>query len=83
MICRKLIAVVVIVTLTVAGFGCRKKPQGSAPQASEPPAQPQKVEVKTQAEYNEMAKKEITSENMQAELDKIEKEVQQESGGGL
>ena len=71
----KLITVVVIVMLAIAGFGCKKK--------SVPPAEPNqpvtpKTEVKSQAEYNEMAKKQITKDNMQAELDKVEKEVQQE-----
>ena len=73
---RKLIAVVVITLVIVAVWGCRKKP---AQTQTEIP----KTEVKSQAEYNEMAKKEITSENMQAELDKIEKEVQKESSGGF
>ena len=71
---RKLIVAAAIVTLTIIGFGCRKKTSQSSPQ---------KAEVKTQAEYNEMAKKEITKDNMKAELDKIDKEVQQESTGGF
>ncbi|MGA2171727.1 MAG: hypothetical protein ABSG82_01765 [Sedimentisphaerales bacterium] len=71
---RKLIAVVVIMVLAVAGFGCRKAPTQNAPQ---------KTEVKSQAEYDTQAKKEIDSNNMQAELDKIEKEVRQESGKRL
>jgi nitrous oxide reductase accessory protein NosL len=71
---RKLIAVVAIVALTIMAFGCRKKPAAETPQ---------KMEVKNQAEYNEMAKKEITPENMQAELDKIEKQMQQEKSQGF
>jgi multidrug efflux pump subunit AcrB len=71
---RKLIAVVVIMALAVAWFGCRKTPAKSAPQ---------KTAVKNQAEYDTQAKKEIDSNNMQAELDKVEKEVQQESGKRL
>jgi len=72
---RKLITVMAVAALIATGFGCRKKTAaGTAPQ---------KTEVKSQAEYNEMAKKEITSENMRAELDKIEKQVQQEGGAGL
>jgi len=71
----KLITVVVIIMLTIAGFGCKKKP--APPVTPDKPAAP-KTEVKSQTEYNEMAKKQITKENMQAELDKVEKEVQQE-----
>ncbi|MGD0077574.1 MAG: hypothetical protein ABSB91_02985 [Sedimentisphaerales bacterium] len=71
----KLITVVVVVMLTIAGFGCKKKP--APPAAPGQPAAP-KTEVKSQAEYNEMAKKQITKDNMQTELDKVEKEVQQE-----
>jgi len=70
---RKLI-IVVLTLATVAVPGCRKKPaQTETPE----------TEVKSQAEYNEMAKKDVNSENMQAELDKLEKEIQQESSGGL
>ena len=71
----KLINVIVIVTLIVAGFGCKKK--AISPEESNQATAPE-TEVKSQAEYNEMAKKQITKENMQAELDKVEKEVQQE-----
>jgi hypothetical protein len=71
----KLITFVVIVTLVVAGFSCKKK--SVTPAESNQPTAP-KTEVKSQAEYNEMAKKQITKDNMQAELDKVEKEVQQE-----
>lgn len=71
----KFITVVVAVILVIAGFGCKKKP--AQPVEPNQPAAP-KTEVKTQAEYNEMAKKQITKDNMQAELDKVQKEVQQE-----
>jgi hypothetical protein len=71
----KFITVVVIVTLTIAGFGCKKRP--ARPAEPNQPAAP-KTEVKSQVEYNEMAKKQITKDNMQAELDQVEKEVQQE-----
>jgi peptidoglycan hydrolase CwlO-like protein len=70
---RKLI-IVVLTLATVFASGCRKKPA----QTEKP-----ETEVKSQAEYNEMAKKDVNSENMQAELDKLEKEIQQESNSGL
>jgi multidrug efflux pump subunit AcrB len=68
MMLRKLITVALIVVVAVAGVGCKKTPA-------------QKTEVKSQAEYDTKAKKDITSENMQAELDKVEKEIQQENKG--
>jgi len=74
---RKLIAVVVLVALTVAFSSCRKKPAQTAQPA------PQKTEVKTQAEYDQQAKKEIDSNNMQAELERIEKQMQQEKNEGF
>ncbi len=75
---RKLIAVVLIAVVAVAGFGCKKTPAKTPAKSA-----PQKTEVKSQPEYDAKAKKEITSENMQAELDKIEKDVEQESKGGF
>jgi Tfp pilus assembly protein PilO len=74
---RKLIIFVLIVSVVVVVSGCKKKPAQSAA--------PEKVEVKSQAEYDAKAKKEITSENMKAELDKVENEIQEEpdSGGGV
>jgi Tfp pilus assembly protein PilO len=75
---RKLIVVVVIAVVAVAGFGCKKTPAKTPAKNA-----PQKTEVKSQAEYDAKAKKEITSKNIQAELDKIEKEIQQEDRGGF
>jgi PBP1b-binding outer membrane lipoprotein LpoB len=84
--CRKLIAVVVVVMLAMVGSGCRKKPAQTVP--PKPPSQtaqqePSKTPAKSPADYNEAAKKEITSENMQTELDKIEKDIQREGGGAM
>ena len=70
---KNLITIVLIVALTIMGFGCKKTSDDDAP----PP-----IEVKSQAEYDEQAKKEVSTENMQAELDNIEKELQQETSGG-
>jgi predicted small lipoprotein YifL len=72
---RKLTVLVVILALAVSMAGCRKK---STPPP--PPSTPQKTEVKTQAQYEAQAKKDINSTNMQAELEKIEKDVQKETG---
>lgn len=71
---QKLIVVFILTLATVIIPGCKKNPsQTETPE----------TEVKSQADYNEMAKKDINSENMQAELDKLEKEIQQESSGGF
>ena len=71
---RKLTVAVVIVALAFTGAGCRKKPAQPAPP---------KIEVKSQVEYDSQAMKDINSQNMQAELDRIEKDVQQERRGGF
>jgi Tfp pilus assembly protein PilO len=71
---RKLMVVVVLMFAVVIVSGCRKKPA-----QTETP----RTEVKSQADYNEMAAKDINSENMQAELDKLEKEIHGESTGGF
>lgn len=59
---RKIVAVwiVALVSLSLAGCG-----------SSEPSAEP----AKTEAEYKAEAEKEITTENVEAELDKLEQEV--------
>ena len=49
--------------------GCKKR-------TSEAPAE--EVVVKTMAEYEAQAEKEITEENMETELQNIEKQMQQE-----
>ena len=55
---------------TISTSGCKKH-------SSEP--QLEQEEVKTAAEYEADAKKEINKENMAQELDKLEKELQQET----
>jgi predicted small lipoprotein YifL len=59
---RKIVAVwiVALVSLSLAGCG-----------SSEPAPEP----AKTEAEYKAEAEKEITTENVEAELDKLEQEV--------
>jgi hypothetical protein len=71
---RKLIIIVVLTLATVFVSSCRKKPAQTETSGTE---------VKSQADYNEMAKKDVNSENMKAELDKLEKEIQRESPAGL
>jgi peptidoglycan hydrolase CwlO-like protein len=71
---RKLTVVFILTLVIILTFGCRKKP--SSPETPS-------TQVKSQADYNEMAKSQISPENMQAELDKLEKEIQQESAGGF
>jgi PBP1b-binding outer membrane lipoprotein LpoB len=76
---RKSTILIVILALAFTMVGCRKKPAPASP----PPSTPPKTEVKTQAQYEAQAKRDINSTNMQAELEKIEKDVQKESGGAF
>jgi uncharacterized membrane protein (DUF106 family) len=65
-----LLKILVIAAITAISIsGCKK--HSSEPQLDQ-------EEVKTVAEYEDKAKKEITKENMAQELDKIEKDLQQE-----
>lgn len=59
---RKIVAVWIVALVSLSLVGC-----GS----SEPAAEP----AKTEAEYKAEAEKEITTENVEAELDKLEQEV--------
>ena len=65
----KVLIIVAIIAISV--LGCKNKKQSGEPQ-------PGQTELKTTAEYEAQAKKEINKENMAQELDKIEKEIQQE-----
>ena len=71
MLQKMTVVFVLILAITVVS-GCKKKPAQT--ETSQP-------EVKSQADYNEMASRDINSENMQAELDKLEKEIKQDSAG--
>ena len=64
---RRILAVVVSVVLCLACLTGCKKDSGET------------ETVKTEAEYKAEADKEINTENMDEELDKIEKEVEQDS----
>lgn len=70
----KLITLIVVFVLIVTSAGCRKKPAAPAP------AEPNKTEAKTQADYDAQAKKDINSTNMQDELQKLEKDIEKETG---
>lgn len=70
MLRRILIIVAVGVISVLCLSGCRKS-------SSETEAEQQEV-VKTMAEYEAEAKKEISRENIDAELEKIEKELEKE-----
>ena len=69
---RKILVIVSVVTI---GFccliGCKKRSSETKAEA-----------VKSSAEYEAEAKKEINKENAASELDKIENEVEQEGGKG-
>ena len=69
---RKILIIVAVGVISVLCLsGCRKK-------TSETKAEQEEVEVKTMAEYEREAKKEISKENLDAELEKIEKELEKE-----
>lgn len=68
---RKMLVIVAVVSIVAFCLsGCKKSPSETEP--NEPV-------VKTMAEYEAEAEKEITEENMDAELEKIEKELQKET----
>lgn len=74
MIQKTLVMVTIAALLTFSFVGCKKSaPEGS----SEEPA------VKTMAEYEAEAKSQINEENMESELEKLEKEIEQDTGEGL
>jgi len=64
---RKVLAIVAVTVICV--FGCKRR-------SSEPEAVQEKL--KTTAEYDAEAKKQINKENMAEELEKLEKAMQQE-----
>jgi len=69
---RKLVLMVTAaITAAFCLTGCKKEPSDTEAQ-----------EVKTVAEYQAQAEKEITAENMDAELEKIEKAMEQELSQG-
>ena len=71
MVRRILVIVTVTAISTFCISGCKKSSDESQPAPEEP---------KTLTEYKADAEKEINKENMAAELDKLEKEVEQDIG---
>jgi uncharacterized membrane protein len=65
-----LVLAVTMVVLLFSASGCKKASR--SPETSEEP-------VKTSAEYEAEAKEDINEENMNQELDKLEKELQLEA----
>jgi len=76
--CRKILVMAVAIALSAAFIGgCKKssqEPQTPPAEANESAEQ----QVKTLEEYKAEAEQEITKENMQDELAKIEKEVDED-----
>ena len=70
----KLITLIVVFVLIFTSAGCRKKA------AAPPPVEPNKTQPATVVDYNDQAKKDINSANMKAELDKLEKDIDKETG---
>lgn len=72
---RKMLVIVAVAAMAFFCLsGCKKGP-------SETEAEPNETVVKTMAEYESEAEKEITRENMEAELEKIEGELAEETTG--
>jgi hypothetical protein len=69
---RRIIVILAVVVIAIGLVGCKKS---SRPSAAPKP----EGEVKTDAEYEAQAKKEINKDNMAGELDKIDREMQVEA----
>jgi len=73
MLSKTLVLAAIAAILLFCFGGCKK----SGPEASsDEPA------VKTMAEYEAEAKSQINEDNMEAELEKLEKEIEQDTGEG-
>ena len=77
--------ILVIITAAMTCFfclnGCKESPDEAEPlqeEMSETVAEYEERALKTSVQYMEEAEKEITIENMEAELKKIEEELEQE-----
>ena len=67
---RKILLISVVVAMAVFYLGgCKKSESGS---------EPNQAETKTKAEYDTEAKEQINEDNMDAELERIEKELEEE-----
>ncbi len=66
---HKTLVILLIILAIIVLSGCKKSPSPTAQQETQ----------KTAAEYKAEAKKEITKDNKAGELDKIEKEMQEEA----
>lgn len=70
---RRIIVIAVVAAISAFWMlGCKKTPSSDA-------SKPQEEVVKTQAEYDAEAKENITKDNMASELEKMEKDVEQEA----
>jgi outer membrane murein-binding lipoprotein Lpp len=73
-------ALVIIAAVTISVFclsGCKKRSEEAKP------GEPAKEVRKAMADYTDEAKKEINKENMAEELEKLEKEIEEDIVGGL
>lgn len=67
---RKILLISVVVAMVVFYLGgCKKSESGT---------EPNRPQTKTQAEYETEAKEQINEDNMDAELERIEKELEEE-----
>jgi hypothetical protein len=74
---RKMFILVALATIAVFCVnGCKKRPDQS------PPTGPGDTVVKEATDYKAKAEKEITEENVDEELEKLEKEIEAETRTG-
>jgi hypothetical protein len=80
---KMLRTILIIAGLAIIGLGvsgCKKSPDQTGTRTEgEVAGEPNESAAKTLAEYEAEAEKEITAENMQAELEKLEAEINRES----
>jgi hypothetical protein len=74
---RKMLRTILIIAaaaiIGLGAGGCKKDPDQTGTEG-----EPNELTAKTQAQYEAEAEKEITAENMQAELEKLEMEINRE-----
>ena len=67
---RKVLVIIALTAITISCIsGCKKRSAED---------EPEQITLKTMAEYEAEAKKQITKKNMASELDKMEKAIDQE-----
>ncbi len=77
MLRKSLLIVTVVALLALAASGCKKQSE-PAPSPPAEPAQPTAAQPKTLRQYRAEAEKQIKPENLEDELARLEKEINQD-----